>query len=172
MAGILGSILGGYALDKIGGAIGLSQGGQIQKTGLYKLHKGELVVPARVNKKVAPPAKQTSIKAVVKKVKAGKPAGKATKVGGAKKPRTAAQKAATARMVAANKARREGKPKGWYADPKNVKNLPAPPKTKIPQATQAPKAPPARTKRGSGVYVKSCKYKGVAAKRKAKKEGN
>ena len=153
MAGILGSILGGYALDKIGGAIGLSQGGQIQKTGLYKLHKGELVVPARVNKKVAPPAKQTSIKAVVKKVKAGKPAGKATKVGGAKKPRTAAQKAATAKLVAANKARRASK--APYAL----------------HATDVPKPPP-RTKRGSGAYVKSGKYKGVAAKRKAKKEGN
>ena len=63
MASILASILGGYALDKIGGAIGLSKGGKIQKTGLYKLHKGEVVVPKNVVSRKAPKTNSRKVKA-------------------------------------------------------------------------------------------------------------
>ena len=49
----LASAIGGYGIDKLGKAIGLSDGGKIQKEGLYLLHKGEIVVPASAVKKTA-----------------------------------------------------------------------------------------------------------------------
>jgi len=53
MASILASIAGGYALDKLGKALGLAEGGRVPKTAMYMLHKGEVVVPAKiVNKQV------------------------------------------------------------------------------------------------------------------------
>lgn len=79
MASILASVLGGYALDKIGSAIGLAKGGKIQKTGLYKLHKGEVVVPSNIVSKKAP--KTTSQKVKIRKgVKGnGRPKGRKKK---------------------------------------------------------------------------------------------
>tara|TARA_R110001606_G_scaffold104276_1_gene227767 strand:- start:3543 stop:3956 length:414 start_codon:yes stop_codon:yes gene_type:complete len=52
----LASAIGGYGIDKLGKAIGLSDGGKIQKEGLYLLHKGEIVVPASVVNRKAPPS--------------------------------------------------------------------------------------------------------------------
>ena len=124
MASILASVLGGYALDKIGSAIGLGDGGVVPSDGIYKLHKGELVVPAKIVSRKAPAPKQKSIKEVVAKVaKVAKKAKKATSVAKkatktktkakgkpkSKKARSPAQKANDKRLGEKARARRAGK---------------------------------------------------------------
>ncbi len=114
MASILASVLGGYALDKIGSAIGLGDGGVVPADGIYKLHKGELVVPSKIVSRKAPAPKQKSIKEVVAKVAKVVKAKKATKTktkakGKSKKARSPAQKANDKRLGEKARARRAGK---------------------------------------------------------------
>ena len=63
----LASAIGGYGIDKLGKAIGLKDGGKIQKEGLYLLHKGEVVVPASVVNRKAPKSKHPVKKTAPKK---------------------------------------------------------------------------------------------------------
>jgi len=147
MASILASVLGGYALDKIGGAIGLANGGVVPKTGIYKLHAGELVVPAKIVSKKAPPPNATSMKGAVRKAKGKAPKKATTAVG--KKPRTAKQLANDKRLGALAKGKKNKREKALA---EMALNIPAP-----------------RTKRGTGTYAKTGKFKGVAVARRAKK---
>ena len=140
MAGILASMFAPMLIDKIGGAIGLANGGKVPKTGIYKLHKGELVVPAKIVSKTAPPPNATSMKGAVRKAK-GKGVKKATKAVG----RSAKQLANDKRL-------------GARAS-----------KTKKALAEMALNIPAKRTKRGTGAYNKTGKYKGVAVSRRTKK---
>ena len=61
-----GSALASYAMGKgvnaLGDAIGLAEGGRVQKEGLYHLHKGEVVVPANIVNKKAPATKHPAKK--------------------------------------------------------------------------------------------------------------
>ena len=54
LAPAIASGLAGVAGQKILKAIGLKEGGRIEKEGLYHLHKGEIVVPSAVANKKAP----------------------------------------------------------------------------------------------------------------------
>ena len=183
MASILASILGGYAIDKIGSAVGLANGGKIPETGIYKLHKGEMVLPANVVSKVAPKpnaktmrdavsqansARRVSlkekarVKRELKKVE-NKAKKEATKI--AVKLEKATQKANAVAVKKATKA--VGKKPRTAKQLANDKRLGALAKSK---STTTPPPAPARTKRGTGTYVKSGKYKGVNAKNKAKKD--
>lgn len=49
---IVGGILTGLAVNAISKAVGLGYGGKIDVDGLYELHKGEIVIPAKEAKKL------------------------------------------------------------------------------------------------------------------------
>ena len=55
----IASAVAGKGANSFMNWIGLEKGGKIQKTGLYKLHKGELVVPAVAVARKAPSTKST-----------------------------------------------------------------------------------------------------------------
>jgi hypothetical protein len=55
---IVGGILAGVAVNAISKAIGLGYGGLIEENGLYELHKGEIVIPAKEAKKMLDAYKQ------------------------------------------------------------------------------------------------------------------
>ena len=78
-----GSALASYAMGKgvnaLGDAIGLAEGGRVQKEGLYHLHKGEVVVPANIVNKKAPATKHPA-----KKPKAGHKGAKSKTMAGRK----------------------------------------------------------------------------------------
>ena len=44
---VAGAILTGLAVNGISKALGFSAGGEVKKDGLYELHKGELIIPAK-----------------------------------------------------------------------------------------------------------------------------
>lgn len=54
LAPAIASGLAGVAGQKILKAIGLKEGGKVEKEGLYHLHKGEMVIPAAMMNKKAP----------------------------------------------------------------------------------------------------------------------
>ncbi len=59
LAGLVGSAIASHLVGKGLKAVGLKEGGRVEKEGLYHLHKGEVVVPASIVNKKAPKTKMT-----------------------------------------------------------------------------------------------------------------
>ncbi len=60
LAGLVGSAIASHLVGKGLSAVGLKEGGRVEKEGLYHLHKGEVVVPASIVNKKAPKTKMTA----------------------------------------------------------------------------------------------------------------
>eukprot|EP01050_Picozoa_sp_SAG11_P035730 SAG11_NODE_13243_length_663_cov_1.274823_1_plen_86_part_10 len=59
------AILTGLAVNAISKAVGLGYGGLIEKDGMYELHKGEIVIPAKEAQKLLSEYKKAMSKAGV-----------------------------------------------------------------------------------------------------------